>query len=139
MNNPYQPFNDQCSHHIETSLLICSANQLTGFYMMGILVVKVLTKYWNYNIFMQILCIVISDTQINLWMCFSCCLLAVILSELHEKPKRKDCVTERSTWKNLCEGYHFLSSVPSFLCHLLSFFSSTPSPYASDVIVEWRL
>ena len=35
-----QPFNDQCSHHIETSQLICSANQLTGLYMMGKLVVK---------------------------------------------------------------------------------------------------
>ena len=34
------PFNDHCSHHIETSQLICSGNQLTGFYMMGILVVK---------------------------------------------------------------------------------------------------
>ena len=32
--------NDQCSHHIETSQLICSANQLTGFYMMRTLVVK---------------------------------------------------------------------------------------------------
>ena len=35
-----QPFNDQCSHHIETSQLICYANQLTGFYMVGTLVVK---------------------------------------------------------------------------------------------------
>ena len=33
-------FNDQCSHHKETSQLICSANQLTGFYMMETLVVK---------------------------------------------------------------------------------------------------
>ena len=33
-------FNDQYSHHIETSQLICKANQLTGFYMMGTLVVK---------------------------------------------------------------------------------------------------
>ena len=33
-------FNDQCPHHIETSHLIFSANQLTGFYMMGTLVVK---------------------------------------------------------------------------------------------------
>ena len=33
-------FNDQCSHHIETSQLICSANQLIGFYMMGTLAVK---------------------------------------------------------------------------------------------------
>ena len=31
-------FNDQCSHH--TSQLICSANQLTGFYMMRTLVVQ---------------------------------------------------------------------------------------------------
>ena len=35
-----QPFNDQCSHHIETSHLISSINQMTGFYMMGTLVVK---------------------------------------------------------------------------------------------------
>ena len=34
-----QPFNDQYSHHIETSQLICRANQLTGFYMMRTLVV----------------------------------------------------------------------------------------------------
>ena len=34
------PFKDQCSHHIETSHLICRANQLTGFYAMGTLVVK---------------------------------------------------------------------------------------------------
>ena len=32
----YYPFNDQCSHHVETS----HANQLTGFYMMGTLVIK---------------------------------------------------------------------------------------------------
>ena len=32
--------NDQCSHHIETSQLTCSANQLIGFYMMGTLAVK---------------------------------------------------------------------------------------------------
>ena len=38
--NLYEQFNDQCSHHIETSHLICSASQQTGFYMMGTLVVK---------------------------------------------------------------------------------------------------
>ena len=37
---PISSFNDQSSHHIETSQFICSANQLTGFYMMGTLVVK---------------------------------------------------------------------------------------------------
>ena len=30
------------SHYVETSQLICSANQLNGFYMMGTLVVKIL-------------------------------------------------------------------------------------------------
>ena len=35
-----EPFNDQCSHHIETSHLIWRTNQLTCFYMMGTLVVK---------------------------------------------------------------------------------------------------
>ena len=34
------PFNGQCCHHIETSQLICSAHQLTGFYMMATLAVK---------------------------------------------------------------------------------------------------
>ena len=38
------PFNDQCSHHIETSQLICSSNQLTGFYIMGTLVAKRLSQ-----------------------------------------------------------------------------------------------
>ena len=33
-------FNEQFSHHIETSLLICRANQLTVFYMIGALVFK---------------------------------------------------------------------------------------------------
>ena len=40
-------FYDQCSHHIETRQLICSANQLNGFYMMRILVVKRLKNNWK--------------------------------------------------------------------------------------------
>ena len=40
----FQPFNNQCSHHVATSQLICRANQLTDFYMMGALVVKRLIK-----------------------------------------------------------------------------------------------
>ena len=35
-----QPSNNQCFHHIETSQLICRANQLTGFYIMGAMIVK---------------------------------------------------------------------------------------------------
>ena len=33
-------FNYQYSHHIETSQLICSGNQMTCFYMMQTLVIK---------------------------------------------------------------------------------------------------
>ena len=36
----FSSFNGQCFHHVETSQLICSANQVTGFYMMGTLSVK---------------------------------------------------------------------------------------------------
>ena len=36
----YLTFYRPMSHHIETSQLICSVNQLTGFYMMGTLVSK---------------------------------------------------------------------------------------------------
>ena len=43
LNAQHYPFSDQCSHHIETSQLICRANQLTGFHMMGTLVAKGLT------------------------------------------------------------------------------------------------
>ena len=38
------PLTDQYFHHIETSHLICSANQMTGFYMMETLVVKGLNE-----------------------------------------------------------------------------------------------
>ena len=43
--NLFYPFNDKCSYYIETSQVICSAIQLTGFYMMGTLVVKRLIVY----------------------------------------------------------------------------------------------
>ena len=36
----HEPFNGQCPSGIETSQLICSANQLTGFYVRGTLIVK---------------------------------------------------------------------------------------------------
>ena len=47
--------------------------------------------------------------------------LPVVLSEFHKKPRRnKEWVTEKSTWKNFCEGHHFLRlhaslSVPFFV------------------------
>ena len=36
-------FNDKCSYHIETSQLICLANQLTGFPIVGTWVINELT------------------------------------------------------------------------------------------------
>ena len=48
--------NKQCSRHIETSQLICSANPLTGFYMMGTLVVKRLTPCQTYIMELAITC-----------------------------------------------------------------------------------
>ena len=44
MGNMRWSFNHQCPSQTETSQLICSTNQLTGFYMRGTLVVKEL-KY----------------------------------------------------------------------------------------------
>ena len=61
-------------------------------------------------------------------------LLPVILSELHEKPRRKDLVTANSTQKNLCEIHHFFDFTPSFLFHFLLLSSSTPSPFRSGVL-----
>ena len=40
LKNENEPFKDQCSHNIETSQLICTENKLTGFYMIGTLVLK---------------------------------------------------------------------------------------------------
>ena len=36
----------QSGHHIKNSQLICSANQLTGFYMMANLTFNVIMKYY---------------------------------------------------------------------------------------------
>ena len=46
--NPRINFSDQCYYHIETSQLICRANQLTGFYMMGTLVLVKRTMTFPY-------------------------------------------------------------------------------------------
>ena len=45
--------------------------------------------------------------------------LAGILSEVHEKPRRKDWVTEKNTSKNFWRGYHFLTACPLFSVFLL--------------------
>ena len=53
MYNFHYSFNNQCSHHIETSQLICRANQQTGFYMIGTLVIKGLTLNLKFHVIIQ--------------------------------------------------------------------------------------
>ena len=67
-------------------------------------------------------------------------LLAVILSGLDEKPRRKkDWVTKKITSKNFWEGHHCYDCTPSFLCHFLLLSLFTPSPFSCDVLAEWPL
>ena len=56
-------------------------------------------------------------------------LLAVILSELYEKPRRsKDSVTEKSTEKYLCKGHHCFDCTPFFLSVICCFLCLLPRP-----------
>ena len=73
--------------------------------------------------------VVISDIRVGSFLDVLYFFLAVIISELHEKPRRKDWVTEKSRYNNLCKGYHFFDSTPSFILYnflLLSLFSLPP-------------
>ena len=73
--------------------------------------------------------IVISDTLVDSFLDEPFLSLAVILSELHKKPRRKDWVSKKSMWKNLCEGYHIFDYTLSFLCLFVAFFVfSLPIP-----------
>ena len=60
--------------------------------------------------------LVISDTQVDSFLDVLFLLLAVILPELHEEPGGKDSITEKSTWKNLCEEIHFFDCTPFLRC-----------------------
>ena len=59
--------------------------------------------------------LVISDTQEDSLLDVLFLMLAVILLELHERPRGKDCITEKSTWKNLCKEYYFFDCTPFIL------------------------
>ena len=54
---------------------------------------------------------------------------AVILSELHEKPRRKYWVTEKTAWMNLSEQHHFLAGTPSSLCYFFFWFFVYSLPF----------
>ena len=62
-------------------------------------------------------------------------LFVVILAELHEKPRRKYWVAEKTLEekKLLREGYHFFDSTSSFLCLFVTFFVYTLS------LFKWRI
>ena len=88
-----------------------------------------LTMKWYYNIFVQILYSWFRFTPVGSFLDMLSLLLTVILSELHEKPRRnKYWITEKSTLKNLCEGITFLlhsllsmSFVVAFFVYFLPF------------------
>ena len=92
-------------------------------------------SHWQSSEIIIFLCkyyVVISDTVVGFFLDVFFLLIAVILSELHEKPARnKAWVTEKSTQNNLCEGHHFFDCTPSFLCHFLLLSLSTLLP-------KWR-
>ena len=46
-NHLFKPSKYQCCPHIETSQLICCANQLTGFYMRATLALNELNFQWD--------------------------------------------------------------------------------------------
>ena len=82
---------------------------------------------------MQRYYIVISDTLVASFLDVLFLLLAVVLSELLEKPRRNiDWVTEIST-------FTFFDRTPSVLYHFLLLFWSTPSCFRSDILAEWPL
>ena len=77
-----------------------------------------LTKWWNYNSFVQIWYRYFRYTGRFFLEC--ALYVAIILPQLYEKPRRnKYWVTEESTLKNLGEGHHFFDCTCSFLCHFL--------------------
>ena len=61
------------------------------------------------------------------WMC-SFLLLAVILSEVHVKPGRKDFVSEKIYRKICVRGINFLTALPPFYGILCCFLCLVPSP-----------
>ena len=82
---------------------------------------------------------VISDTLLGSFLDVLFFLLTLTLAELHEKPRRKDSVTEKSTSENLREGHHFFDCTPSSLCHFLLLSLSSPSPFPKKPLAEWPL
>ena len=73
-------------------------------------------------------------TFLDTHVCMFFLLLAVIWSKFYENPEWKDWVTQKNTYKNLCQGHHFFGCTPSLLCHVLSLFPSTPCLSPTSVL-----
>ena len=90
-----------------------------------------MTKWWNYNIFVQIWYSYFGYTGRLFLGC--AIFIAVRLSQLYERWRRnKDWATEESALKNLCEGHHFFDFTRSFLCQFLL-------PYSFTTLPKWRI
>ena len=71
---------------------------------------------------------VISDALVGSFMDVLFLLLSVILLELHEKPNRKDWLTEKKCIEQFLWGISLFDYMFSFLCHFLLLSSSISSP-----------
>ena len=74
------------------------------------------------SLFLRKYYIVISDNLVGSFLNVFFFSLAVILSELREKLRKKDWVTGKGIQKNLCEGYYFCDFTLSFQCLFVAFF-----------------
>ena len=79
---------------------------------------------------MQILCIVISDTPVGPFLDMLFLLLAVILSELYEKPRiERKTELKKKVHRIICvRDITFLTAPSSFLCIFAVFFVYSPPP-----------
>ena len=88
---------------------------------------------------MQILyTVVVSDTLVGSFLDVLFLSLAVILSELHEKTRRKDWVTEK-VHRGFAWGISLFLTVRSPFHAFLLLSSSTPSPFSNNALAEWPL
>ena len=94
--------------------------------------VCIINPHWQSSeiMFFCKLDVVISDILVDSFYDVLYVVLSVILPELHEKPRRKDWITEKSAKRNLCEGHHFLAARPTFFYVILCCFLRLLSPLA---------
>ena len=81
--------------------------------------------------------IVISDTLVDSFLDEPFLSLAVILSELHKKPRRKDWVSKKVCRRTYVRDITFLTTRSLFYVFLLLSLSS-PFPFPSDILAAWE-